>query len=239
MVLEEKRIPYQYVEINPYHKDPEFLKLNPRGLVPTLGCPVAGGKKGEDGVERKPLIESNVICEYLDTLPEGHGQSLFAKGAYERARQKVWIDFVGSRIIPAFHRLLQHTPEKNYALEDAKLELRGHLRAWIAEADSQGPFWSGRELSMVDVALAPWAVRLWVFEHFKGVRDLIPADGQADKDGEIWKRWRLWFNAIEERDSVRDTLSDREHYLPIYQRYADDKAQSELAKATRQGRGVP
>jgi len=34
-------------------------------------------------------------------------------------------------------------------------------------------------------------------------------------------------------------MSEREHYLPIYQRYADDKAQSELAKATRKGKGVP
>ena len=40
ITLEEKVIPYEYIEINPYHKDPEFLKLNPRGLVPTLGVSV-------------------------------------------------------------------------------------------------------------------------------------------------------------------------------------------------------
>lgn len=45
--------------------------------------------------------------------------------------------------------------------------------------------------------------------------------------------------ALEERPSIRDTTSEREFYLPIYQRYADDKAQSELAKATRSVRGVP
>jgi glutathione S-transferase len=38
---------------------------------------------------------------------------------------------------------------------------------------------------------------------------------------------------------VVGTTSLREHYLPIYQRYADDTAQSELAKATREGKGVP
>jgi len=44
---------------------------------------------------------------------------------------------------------------------------------------------------------------------------------------------------VEERPSVRDTTSEREKYLPIYQRYADDTAQSEMAKASRAGRGVP
>ncbi|KAK5089184.1 hypothetical protein LTR05_003408 [Lithohypha guttulata] len=238
ITLEEKQIPYQYNEINPYHKDPEFLKLNPRGLVPTLGCPVSGGQKGEDGVERKPLIESNIISEYLDSLPSER-PALYASDLYTRAQQKVWIDFVGTRIIPAFHRLLQHTPEKQYSLEDAKLELRGHLRTWIAEASQEGPYWSGKEMSMVDVTLAPWAVRLWIYDHFKGIKDLVPAEGQGGDDEKIWKRWRQWSKAIEERESVSNTLSDREHYLPIYQRYAEDRAQSELAKATRQGRGVP
>jgi hypothetical protein len=29
MALEEKEIPYKYNEVNPYHKSPEFLKINP------------------------------------------------------------------------------------------------------------------------------------------------------------------------------------------------------------------
>lgn len=54
MVLEEKKIPYQYIEVNPYHKPQSLLSLNPRGLVPTLEY------------EGKPLYESNVIMEFLD-----------------------------------------------------------------------------------------------------------------------------------------------------------------------------
>jgi glutathione S-transferase len=44
---------------------------------------------------------------------------------------------------------------------------------------------------------------------------------------------------VQKRKSVIETTSEREHYLPIYQRYAEDRAQSELAKATRAGKGVP
>ena len=46
-------------------------------------------------------------------------------------------------------------------------------------------------------------------------------------------------NALEEWPSIKNTMSEREYYLPLWQRYADDEAQSEMAKATRKGYGVP
>ena len=50
---------------------------------------------------------------------------------------------------------------------------------------------------------------------------------------------RMWKDAVESRSRIRDTMSGREHYLPTFKRYADDTAMSELAKASRAGRGVP
>lgn len=77
-----------------------------------------------------------------------------------------------------------------------------------------------------------------MFDHYKDGLG-IPATGEGGKSEAIWQRLRDWRQALEQRPSVQNTMSDREYYLPIYQRYAEDKAQSELAKATRQGRGVP
>lgn len=77
-----------------------------------------------------------------------------------------------------------------------------------------GPFFLGSEISLVDLNLAPWAVRLWVLDHFKAGGFKIPV-------GKIWERWGEWLEAIEERESVKRTLSEREHYLPIYKRYAE------------------
>ena len=90
----------------------------------------------------------------------------------------------------------------------------------------------------LDNSLLTFAVRLWIFDHFKGGLG-IPAEGEGGSDEKSWARWRKWLKAVEERPSVKNTMSDKEHYLPLYQRYADDIAQSELAKATRSGRGVP
>jgi glutathione S-transferase len=101
-----------------------------------------------------------------------------------------------------------------------------------------GPYFFGAEFSLVDVALAPWAVRLWVFDHFKGGVG-IPEEGQGGEDEEVWRRWRVWRKEVEGRKSVNGTLSEREHYLPIYQRYAEDRAMSEAAKAIRAGKAIP
>jgi glutathione S-transferase len=237
LVLEEKKIPYQYIEINPYHKTKSFLELNPRGLVPTLGCP-----GGPDGKETKPLYESNIICEYLDesyTETSKHGSSLLPSDAYERARCRIWIDFIGSRIVSAFYRFCQHQPHSDYSIEDARADFLGHLKTWIKEADTKGPFFLGSIISMVDIALAPWLIRLWVFDHFKTGGLGMPEPGKGGQDEEIWARWRKWATAVEGRQSVQQTTSSREQYIPAYQRYAEDKTESQVAQATRSGRRLP
>lgn len=224
-----RKIPYRYQEINPYKKEASFLKLNPRGLVPTLGVPTPDGEQ--------PLIESGIICDYLDeTHPD---VPLYPKDAYKKAKLRISIDYVTSRIIPAFHRFLQHTPDKPYSLNDARQEFLNSLLTFIKDADPTGPFFAGKDFTMPDVILAPWAVRLWIFDHYKEGGLGIPKPGDGGENEELWQRWRVWADAVAERDSVKNTLSEKEYYLPLWQRYADDKAQSELAKATRAGRGVP
>jgi glutathione S-transferase len=241
IVLHEKRIPHQYYEINPYKKDPDFLALNPRGLVPTLAVPF-----DEQGGEQKPLYESAVICEYLDEVYNDevkYGRSLLPRGkgeAYLRAKCRIWSDHISTRIIPAFYRFLQHQPEKEYSLDDARKEFLGHIKTFTQACDPTGPFFLGERFSMVDVMLAPWLCRMFLFDVYKGGVG-IPEQGQA-KDSEeemVWERWQVWADAVGKRDSVLDTLSDREQYVDAYKRYAEDKTQSQVGKATRSGRGLP
>ncbi|KAI1819340.1 glutathione S-transferase [Xylaria intraflava] len=233
IVLHEKDIAHQYVEINPYRKAPEFLALNPRGLVPTLAVPA-----------RKPLYESAVICEYLDEAYGDDAVALLPRGAgadvaYVRARCRLWIDHVSGKIVPGFYRLLQHTPGKEYSLEEARAGLLGHILAFVREMDEGGPWFLGERFSLVDVMLAPWAKRLFLVDHYKAGGVGIPEKGKGGVDEEVWGRWRRWFDAITARQSVVDTWSDEEMYVKAYERYADDTTQSEVAQATRKGQKLP
>ncbi|KAH7095027.1 glutathione transferase omega-1 [Paraphoma chrysanthemicola] len=224
IALEEKSLPYQYIEVNPYHKPDSLLSLNPRGLVPTLQY------------DNKPLYESNVLCEFLEDAYPNSTPHLRPDDPYDRAKGRIWIDYVGSRIIPAYHRFLQHQGQEG--LKEKQDEFLHHLKEFTRAMHPTGPYFFGKEFSLVDVALAPWAVRLWVFDHFKGGIG-IPGEGEGGEDEDVWKRWRVWREEVKGRKSVRETLSEREHYLPIYQRYAEDKAMSEAAKAIRAGRAIP
>lgn len=90
-VLEEKQLAYQGIIVNLLEFEqhsPEYLKLNPNGFVPTLV---------HDG---RPVIESSVICEYLDEVFPAH--PLRPSSALDRARMRVWSKWTDEVIIRAF-----------------------------------------------------------------------------------------------------------------------------------------
>jgi glutathione S-transferase len=67
--------------------DPAYLKLNPKGVVPTLV---------HDGT---PIIESTLICEYIDEVfPE---PPLIPKDPAERTRMRLWSKFVDEGLFDA------------------------------------------------------------------------------------------------------------------------------------------
>ncbi|KAI3553736.1 arabinofuranosidase [Colletotrichum abscissum] len=236
IVLHEKQIPHQYIEINPYKKDPEFLKMNPRGLVPTLAVPV-----DVKGNEQRPLYDSTVVSEYLEEAYAGnnYGPHLLPEAAYDRARCRLWIDHINSRVVPAFYKFIQHTPEKEYSIEKARDEFLAHIKTLTAQMDSEGPWFLGKTFSLVDVMIAPWAMRLFLFDHYKPGGLGIPSEGEGGDDEAAWKRWRQWYDAIKERQSVKDTLSDGDAYIEVYKRYAEDKTNSGVGQATRGGGKLP
>ena len=146
------------------------------------------------------------------------------------------MDYITSRMIPAFHRFLQHTPGQSAGtLDEAREAFLNTLKEFTKEMDPTGPWFLGSEPSVIDFVAAPWGVRLWPFDEMKGGLK-IPEDGE---DRDIWARWHKWVKAVEGRKSVQETTSENQYLRPIYQKYADNIAQSELAKATRAGKGVP
>lgn len=58
----------------------------------------------------------------------------------------------------------------------------------------------------------------------------------AEETGE---KYQAWYKAILSHPTLLKTMSDAEHYEPIYGRYLRDEAQSEAAKALRAGRVIP
>jgi len=90
ITLAEKQIPYDTVEINLFKSEqynPVYLKINPKGVVPSVI---------RDG---KAVIESTLICEYLDEcfpLPP-----LMPADPHGRARMRLWSKLVDEQLFVA------------------------------------------------------------------------------------------------------------------------------------------
>ncbi|KAF8552953.1 glutathione S-transferase [Imleria badia] len=99
IALEERGIPYQYKDVNPYKKEPHFLEINSKGLVPAVEY------------QGKALYESTVLCEFLEDAYPTHKPNLLPYDPYERARVRIWIDHVTKNILQAWQRLLMYVAQ--------------------------------------------------------------------------------------------------------------------------------
>jgi glutathione S-transferase len=80
------------------HLTPDYLELNPNGVVPTLV---------HDG---RAVIDSSVICEYLEEIAPHSGTELMPSDSYGRARVRAWLRYIeevptAAIRIPSFNSL--------------------------------------------------------------------------------------------------------------------------------------
>ena len=131
LCLEEKGLGYEghHVDLEKMeHHSPEYLKINPLGVIPTLI---------HDG---RPLHESGTICEYLDeSFPD---PKLRPATPYERAEMRNWIrhvdGLIGNLIIFNWRHHLQKTAERWSDAELAerlkKIPSKERQEAWLRVA---------------------------------------------------------------------------------------------------------
>jgi glutathione S-transferase len=131
LCLEEKGLSYQghVVDMaNLEHHSPEYLKINPNGVIPTLI---------HDG---RPLHESGTICEYLDeSFPD---PPLRPEAPYQRALMRNWtrhIDgLIGNLIIFNWRHHLAKTASQWSDQELAemlkKVPSKERQEAWLRAA---------------------------------------------------------------------------------------------------------
>jgi glutathione S-transferase len=136
IVLAEKELEYEAVEINLDDRPAWLYEKNPLGRVPVLE---------EDGLV---LPESLVIVEYLEErYPE---PPLWPADAGERALARLAVE--------RFDRL----GDPYYALRRGERGAQEKLHRALGELDQtleERPYLSGREYGLADVAYVPWLLR--------------------------------------------------------------------------------
>ena len=183
LCLEEKGLAYESHPVDlakMEHHSPEYLKINPNGVIPTLI---------HDG---RPIVESGTICEYVDEVfPE---PPLRPREAYDRATMRNWIrhadERIGNLIIFNWVHVLQKTAQKwsdeELAERLKKIPSKERQEAWLRVArrpyteeeraaaraklvemlgkmeTALGPsgWLAGDRYSLADIALVPFVKRI-------------------------------------------------------------------------------
>ena len=150
---DELGIPFEREDIGgPFgrNRDPEYLALNPNGLVPTVII---------DGFV---LWESNTIIRYLGTIYDPGG--LWPTGARQRAAMEKWMDWeltIASRaMVPVYLQLIRTPPDKR-----DPIRLEADRRDWTAAMTvldgglDGNDFTSGARFTLSDISLGPITYR--------------------------------------------------------------------------------
>jgi glutathione S-transferase len=185
ITLAEKNIPYDPINVDLFKNEqykPDYLKLNPKGVVPTLI---------HDG---NVIVESTLICEYLDEVFPS--PRLIPESPLQQTRMRLWSKSVDEVLFAAtrelsfsamFREKLKNMTEeqretrfKNVGDPDRRARyvscfelgidspyvLQGiaafekAFKTMETELSSGGPWLLGSELSLADINLMPFVARL-------------------------------------------------------------------------------
>ena len=194
LVLGYKQLEFKLTEIDLRNKPAWFGSVSLYGKVPALEH--AGTR----------LIESAVINEYLDeAFPE---PKLLPKDPASKALARIWIDFANTRLAPAFHALLRGATEseREQGSRDLLAALQLIEREGLVKLSAAGPYFLGRDPSLVDFTFYPWFERLPAVQHYRTFT--IPAD---------LLRLQRWLQAVSALPAVTAIANSKAFYV---QRYA-------------------
>ena len=189
--------------------DPEYLKLNPKGVVPTLV---------HDG---KPVIESTLICEYIDAAFP-HPPKLIPADPWLQSRMRLWSKMVDEGLFEGvteisfsamFRERMKTMPEETrqkrfrnvgdprrtdrfkstyeygvqspFVVHAIAAYERGFKMLEIMLAEHGGPWILGGNPSLADINLMPFAARL---DYLRGLSTCGPAAGRTCRTGGSMRR---------------------------------------------------
>lgn len=150
IVLAEKGVAYEVIDVEARNKPEDLLELNPYGNVPTL-------------VDRElALYEPNIITEYLDErFPH---PPLMPVYPVARAKARLIIHRFDRELGPIVQALEAGKPEE---AEEAVKMLTSYLIQLVPHFNAS-PYFMGEEFTLVDCCLAPimWRLPTWGVTRF-------------------------------------------------------------------------
>ncbi|WIA20862.1 hypothetical protein OEZ85_005211 [Tetradesmus obliquus] len=231
-----------------YSKPAWFTALNPAGFIPVIAwtpqaaaaAAAAGDTAAGDSaaavapaavccaVPGAVSIRESLVCnDYIeDAYPE---PPLLPADAVGRAAARLLIQRFGDKFVPSFYKLLVMQDAAGQAAAAAVLE--SELSWMMQHMDAAGPFALSGQLSLVDCAVVPFLLRLYIIEHYR--------EFQGHKQPGVAQRLQRYLQAAEQHPAVAASmyhpqgLDYQQQLLLSYARYADGSANSLMAREAK------
>ncbi|MGM0824685.1 MAG: glutathione S-transferase family protein [Pseudomonadota bacterium] len=150
-VLDELALPYEQIQAGLQHgvnKTPEYLAMNPNGLVPLV----------RDEATDSLLWESNTIIRYL-AAQYGQGK-LWIEEPAKRAQAEKWMDWSLGALSLQHRAILSgyvRTPpeQRDHAAIEAAMQSCEGLFSMMDDALATQRWFSGEAFGLGDIAIAP------------------------------------------------------------------------------------
>jgi len=191
ITLKELDLPYEEVIIDlDTPREPWYLKINPRGLVPTI--------KFSNGIIDEIITESGIVAQFLadsfpsHLLPASHESP---QAPLVRARISffvdAWFSKVQSKLMGA---LIAQDDEKEAKTAEAVATIEKEIEPLLKDA---GPFFGGSEkMTMAEVLSAPFVLRLRAYSRAGLVHE------SALKKLEALPNFSKWADKVTSQESV-------------------------------------
>lgn len=196
IVLLEKGVPFQRINVDLREKPEWFLAISPTGKVPLL-------KIRHGNQDEAVLFESVAICEYLEEVyPQ---PALLPASVLTRAQIRAWIEFASATLSDAWGFLNASDDQTSHVKATA---LRAKLERFNTDM-LDGPYFSGKSLSMVDAAMAP------VFRYF----DILNFSSSHPIFYGL-NRVAVWRRLLAQRASIQAAVAD--DYATRFRKHLQD-----------------
>lgn len=214
MTLLEKGLDFVLTEIDLFNRPAWFRDISPYGKVPVLRH--AGAT----------IYESAIINQYLDEVFPS--PPLLPATPALRAQARIWMDYCETRFLVATHRLMSEAGDAGRQADNlARLtEVLRFIEYEGLRKLSDGPYFFGEQVSLVDLQFSPFFERFGTYEQIGGAT--WPAD---------CVRLQAWLAAMQGRESYRATARPVEYHLEARRQMQLRIAETRRAAAA--GPGAP
>ncbi|KAJ5370579.1 uncharacterized protein N7496_006671 [Penicillium cataractarum] len=193
IVLKELGLEYEEVTIDlTVPREPWYLEVNPRGLVPSLSY------------NGNVITESGIVAQFLADAHPSHllPASGPAENALYRARLSFFVDAFFSKVIPHFFASLRSTSdaERDAAVELLVAGIVKEVEPLLADTEGKGPFFGGSDkLTLAEVLSGSFLLRILGFS--KPEHGLVSAKLPTLLEQQA-PRFKRWAEATTAHESV-------------------------------------